>query len=897
MAAPRPLADRAAWHQRVDGRVALGVTLIVTFALLAVLGATGRVITATSIERSAADLEGARNAFDQIVAIRTASAAAEARLVLATPAFRAMMETDPDVPINGVTLNQLTDEYCRKLRATFCVVTDADGAWTARGGDTSVESPGTTTALAGPIAVAREGRSANRIVATAAGMLLVVSEPAMFGEVEVVGTLTAAYRLDNATARDLAVITHCDVSFLCGTRVCGTSLGVGAEAALAAMLSNGSAGPPALGAPGASPARRKIGDMTFVGGVYPLKAASPDATLALLQDWSPARHAINQLYLVLFGIGGVVLAIALVGGFAFSRRLTRPLRDLAGAAGEIAGGQWGRSVKIEGPVETRTMGEAFNHMASSIAHWHEQAESRARRLGETYERFRSVSDSVHDAIISADTDGRVLFWNRHAEVVFGHAEADALGQPLTMLVPERHLAAFTAALDRLREEPGASADTIEISGLRRDGTEFPIELSLSTWKAGAALCSTAVIRDITERRHAAEALRQREDELRQANKMEAVGRLAGGVAHDFNNLLTAILGYADLLLDKLPGDDPNRRQIVEIQKAGRSAASLTRGLLAFSRKQVLQPIVLNLNTVVSNSENLLRRLIGEDVELVIALEPTLAATTADPAQIEQLLVNLAVNARDAMPAGGRLTIATVNLDEATTRVHAPAAAGGSVAVVVRDTGVGMTEAVRAHIFEPFFTTKGPGHGTGLGLASVYGAVKQSGGHVWVDSTPGQGSTFTVCLPAVAAAAVHPAEAVAGDPRLLRGTETVLLVEDNDAVREMARETLEGYGYQVVEASNGREALRIAAPALDRISIVLTDVVMPLMGGAELAVRLRTMRPDLKFIFASGYASDPVPGPPASSPNAAFLQKPFTPSALGRLVRQVLDVPTEAAATL
>jgi CheY-like chemotaxis protein len=249
-----------------------------------------------------------------------------------------------------------------------------------------------------------------------------------------------------------------------------------------------------------------------------------------------------------------------------------------------------------------------------------------------------------------------------------------------------------------------------------------------------------------------------------------------------------------------------------------------------------------------------------------------------------------------MPAGGRLTIATVNLDEATTRVHAPAAAGGSVAVVVRDTGVGMTEAVRAHIFEPFFTTKGPGHGTGLGLASVYGAVKQSGGHVWVDSTPGQGSTFTVCLPAVAAAAVHPAEAVAGDPRLLRGTETVLLVEDNDAVREMARETLEGYGYQVVEASNGREALRIAAPALDRISIVLTDVVMPLMGGAELAVRLRTMRPDLKFIFASGYASDPVPGPPASSPNAAFLQKPFTPSALGRLVRQVLDVPTEAAVT-
>jgi nitrogen-specific signal transduction histidine kinase len=397
-----------------------------------------------------------------------------------------------------------------------------------------------------------------------------------------------------------------------------------------------------------------------------------------------------------------------------------------------------------------------------------------------------------------------------------------------------------------------------------------------------------VIRDITERRHAAEALKQRDDELRQAQKMEAVGRLAGGVAHDFNNLLTAILGYADLLLEKLPADDPNRRQITEIQKAGRSAASLTRSLLAFSRKQVLQPVVLNLNAVVVNSENLLRRLIGENIELITSLEPSIAAVKADPAQIEQLLVNLAVNARDAMPAGGRLTIATVNLDQATTRQHVPTAAGASAALVVRDTGVGMTDEVRAHIFEPFFTTKGPGQGTGLGLASVYGAVKQSGGHVWVESAPGAGSTFTVCLPVVAAMPERTSGPVAENALLFRGTETVLLVEDNDAVRAMARETLTGFGYTVVEATNGKEALRIAGPNLDKISIVVTDVVMPLMGGAELAVRLRTLRPDLKFIFASGYASDPVPGPPASSPGAAFLQKPFTPSALGRTVREVLD---------
>jgi CheY-like chemotaxis protein len=297
-----------------------------------------------------------------------------------------------------------------------------------------------------------------------------------------------------------------------------------------------------------------------------------------------------------------------------------------------------------------------------------------------------------------------------------------------------------------------------------------------------------------------------------------------------------------------------------------------------------------------NSENLLRRLIGENIDLVTSLEPSIAAVKADRAQIEQLLVNLAVNARDAMPSGGRLTIATVNLDLATTRQHVPTATSASAALVVRDTGLGMSEEVQAHIFEPFFTTKGPGHGTGLGLASVYGAVKQSGGHVWVESAPGDGATFTVCLPAVAAMPERTPPASDEDHALLfRGTETVLLVEDNEAVRELARETLTGYGYRVVEAANGKEAMRVASQNLDAIAIVVTDVVMPLMGGAELAVRLRTMRPDLKFIFASGYASDPVPGPPASSPGAAFLQKPFTPSALGRTVREVLDAGTTVTA--
>jgi len=867
----------------VDARLAMGVTLIAGLSLTGVLAASARLMTSASLERSQSDLDGARQAFEELVASRTAFAAAQTRLVIGSPQFRAMMGEDPDLAIAGETLNQLTAEYCAKLGAAFCVVADTQGRWTAQTGFRD-SSPAAIAGLSRTIDAAGR-RPANSIIVADTGMYLVVSEPAMFIEGEMIGTLTAGYPLDDALARELARITRCDVSFVCGSRLCGTSLGAAAEITLAGMLAHDGA---ALGAVGGTPERRHIGDREFVSALYGLRADASEAKLALLQDWTPTARAARQLSVVLAGIGGVTMVVALVAGFVFSRRLTRPLRDLASAADAIAAGDRSTTVPLQGPVETRTMAEAFNHMASSIAHWHDEADSRARRLSETYERFRSVSDSVNDAIISANTQGNILFWNRHAASVFGYAEEDAIGRPLSMLFPAESLGAYHTAVAELDADEQRGTGTVELLGLRRDGSMIPVELSLSAWMVNTARCYTAVIRDITERRQAAEALKQREDELRQAQKMEAVGRLAGGVAHDFNNLLTAILGYAELLLDTLPGDDPNRRQIAEIQKAGRSAASLTRGLLAFSRKQVLQPVVLNLNAVVSNSEHLLRRLIGEDVELVITLEPSVAAVKADPAQVEQVLVNLAVNARDAMPSGGTLTIATVNLDEATTREHAPAATGASAALVIRDTGVGMTDDVRAHIFEPFFTTKAPGQGTGLGLASVYGAVNQSGGHVWVESAPGRGSTFTICLPAVASIP-EPSQVETQENSLVyRGSETVLLVEDNDVVRAMARETLVGFGYTVVEASNGREALKVAGTALDRISLVLTDVVMPLMGGAELAVRLRTMRPDMKFIFASGYASDPVPGPPASSPGAAFLQKPFSPSTLGKTVRRVLD---------
>jgi two-component system cell cycle sensor histidine kinase/response regulator CckA len=430
--------------------------------------------------------------------------------------------------------------------------------------------------------------------------------------------------------------------------------------------------------------------------------------------------------------------------------------------------------------------------------------------------------------------------------------------------------------------------TIELSGRRRDGSGVPLEMSLSTWRAGGDVFYTAVIRDITDRRQAQEALRQREEQLRQAQKMEAVGRLAGGVAHDFNNLLTAILGYADFLIIDVPAG--SRADVEGIQKAGRTAAALTRQLLAFSRRHVLQPEVLDLNAVVANTDKLLRRLISEDVELVMNLQPGLPAIKADPGQIEQIVLNLAVNARDAMPEGGHLTIdtATEHIAEATIRGGMPAPQGPYVVLGVSDTGSGMTDEVRSHIFEPFFTTKELGKGTGLGLATVYGIVQQSGGYIEIETAPGKGTRFRIGLPALAhAAAGAPAPAATPLPSK-PGSETVLVVEDNESARELAREALVRSGYRVLEATNGEEGLKLAIEHAGSIAVVLTDVVMPVMGGRELAARLAAMWPDLKVILMSGYTDDAMVHQQGLEPRSAFIQKPFTPQTLCRVIREVLD---------
>ena len=387
-------------------------------------------------------------------------------------------------------------------------------------------------------------------------------------------------------------------------------------------------------------------------------------------------------------------------------------------------------------------------------------------------------------------------------------------------------------------------------------------------------------RDITE-------LKRLEQQFRQAQKMEAVGQLAGGVAHDFNNLLTAIIGFGEMAFNSLDPADPNRELITEIRRAGQRAATLTRQLLAFSRKQVLRPEVVSLNALLGDVLKLLQRLIGEDIEVSLTPDEALGMARIDPGQFEQAVINLAVNARDAMPQGGSLLIETANveLDEMYASLHEDVAAGPYVMVAVSDSGLGMDEATRARIFEPFFTTKPTGEGTGLGLAMVYGFVKQSGGHVEAYSEPGRGTTFKIFLPRVFDAVVTlPADDTATMPK---GHETVLLVEDEEAVRTLTGRVLQAAGYTVLSARNGPEAIRLADEHQDTIHLLATDLVMPRMSGLEVASQLTQTRPGIRILLMSGYPNEAAMrhGVP---PGASLLQKPFNAIGLTRAVRQVLD---------
>jgi PAS domain S-box-containing protein len=505
-------------------------------------------------------------------------------------------------------------------------------------------------------------------------------------------------------------------------------------------------------------------------------------------------------------------------------------------------------------------------------------------LRESEVSYRTLVERAPVGIYRSSAEGKFLAVNAALVRILGYDSSEQVQQ----LDMARDVYADPAERQRLLDRDTYSDreyDEVEATWKRRDGQLLTVQLSVRAERdaaSGIAYYET-IVRDVTEQRRL-------QAQLLQAQKMEAVGRLAGGVAHDFNNLLTVIISYTDLLLEDLDRDDPKREDLAAVRKAAEGAAALTHQLLAFSRKQVLQPRVLDLNATVASTEKLLRRLIGEDIRLVAKLGSGLGQVKADPGQIEQVIMNLAVNARDAMPAGGQLTIETANveMDEAYVRGHPLAEPGRYVMLAVSDTGIGMDEQTKAHIFEPFFTTKEMGKGTGLGLATVYGIVKQSGGFIWLYSEPGQGTSFKIYLPLVEESAQRHATPAAA--KLPRGTETILVVEDAPAVRAVTRQVLERQGYVVLEAPNGEAALVLATKHHGPIHLLLTDVVMPGVNGRQLSEQLARPRPDMLVLFTSGYTDDSVVRHGILESGIAYLQKPFTPDGLARKVREVLDSP-------
>jgi PAS domain S-box-containing protein len=865
------------WHRRMEARVVAGVLLLVTLSVTGVLVAATRVATRSAIDRASANLQDARLQFYRLVDNRAEFAAAQTRLIVALPVFRSVMIT-PVVANDLATLSETADSYRKDLAADFAILTDPAGKPTATPGWPATET--FPSDLRAAISGAAHGESRRSIVTVRSQLFLAISEPAKFSD-EVLGTTTFGFALDDRVARELAQVNHSEINLVTDNKLVGSSLPSPLQAQVAAAVADGTL----LKLRGVSSTVKTFGDRQFIEGAFPLfrdRSFDDMGRLVLLQDWGPTQQFLDELQRSLILAGAAVFVLALGGGLIFSRRTTRPLMDIASAARTIAGGDWTREVPVRGSAEATTVAVAFNDMTRSLRDQANSLESSARR-------FSTVTQSARDAIVSTDESGNIIFWNRSAEHIFGCSEAEVLGQPLTMLIEESDRPGYTAALPTPVGDDLAFGQTLEVTAIRKDGHRFPSEFSLAALAGSHGTTLTAVIRDVTERKQVEETLRQRDDQLRQAQKMEAIGRLAGGVAHDFNNLLMAIRGYAELLVQELEESDARRADAQEILQAADRATGLTRQLLAFSRRQVITPEALALDDVVETMRNMLQRLIGEDIQLITEVWPGLIPVLGDRTQIEQILVNLVVNARDAMPEGGKIAIElrNIELDAIGIAAHPGLQPGEYVEMAVSDTGTGMDPETASRIFEPFFTTKENGKGTGLGLATVYGIIQQNNGAIEVQSSPGTGTTFYIYLPRATDYGNLPRpKKVQAD----KGTETILLVEDDDRVRVLVSNMLKRHGYNILIASQGDQALEIAARYQGRIHLLLTDVVMPGISGRLLSERFTALRPDTRVLYMSGYSDDAVLRHGVRSAGTHFVQKPFSIERLAQKVRETLAQP-------
>lgn len=616
----------------------------------------------------------------------------------------------------------------------------------------------------------------------------------------------------------------------------------------------------------------------------------------LVRDGRPAQRIVGRSAHELYGRqtlvtadgrsmpGDEVIARALAGealtgtseiaGVVYELRLL-PHRGEDGAVAGFLGVATDVTEHWRAQAALRRSEARFQRVVASNISELQQAE---RALRETSDLLQTLVTASPAPIVVVDVEGRVRLWNPAAEALFGWTAAEVQGRPVPCLPPDE----LPDLVEEVRR--GIARRGREARRLRKDGTEVVVAVHAAPLRdAGGDIAGAmAVLIDVTEQRRL-------EEELRQTQKMDAIGRLAGGIAHDFNNVLQVIRGYVEELFHAIPPGTGVWEDLEQIARATERAGTLTRQLLAFSRKQVLQPRVLDPNALVENMNRMLRRLIGEDIELVTLVDPGVGRVKADAGQLEQVLLNLVVNARDAMPRGGTITIETsrLEIEDDRSRPHHEMQPGVYVVIAVSDTGQGMDRETQARIFEPFFTSKEQGRGTGLGLSTVYGIVKQSGGHVHVYSEPGHGTTFRVYLPGCDEGG-EPSRRRTDPPAQVSGAETILIVEDEDMVRRLASRVLRRQGYAVVEAPNGEEALRVAAAHEGPIDLLLTDVIMPRMGGRELAERLLERHPGIAVVFMSGYTENAIAQHGVLEPGTVLLEKPFTPAALLRTVRSVLD---------
>jgi len=596
------------------------------------------------------------------------------------------------------------------------------------------------------------------------------------------------------------------------------------------------------------------------------------------QELDEIERAGDRATVTLLSIGLGTLIIASILGWRVTRSIGGRLQQMDAAVRALARGEFHQRVNVGGSDEIGRLARVFNEMSERVSVLYES-------LQRSEAQFRSLIENVSDFIVVIQADGSIRYASPSFEREAGEGTS-LVGKNLIDLTVDEDRTAVLNLIAAVQLRPMTEDETpapmeAEFHIQQRDGGVRNLEASATNLLQHPAVNGIVVnARDVTERR-------KLEEQLMRAQRMEAIGTLSGGVAHDFNNILTVILGHTEVLLQAMKSS-PMSGHLKSIEEASRRASALTRQLLAFSRKQVLQPTVFNLNTLIMDLDKMLRRMISEDIELETVADPKLGTVKADPGQIEQVVMNLVVNARDAIRGGGRITIETANLmlDEDYVREHAGARPGPYVVLAVSDTGEGIAPDVLPHIFEPFFTTKEVGRGTGLGLSTVYGIVKQSGGNVWVYSQPGRGSTFKIYLPRVDEPALVVAEPA--QPAAESGAETVLLVEDEPALRDLIKIALSGHGFTVLDVGNPGDAITLCKKHTAPLHLLLTDVIMPGMDGPALAKQVRIERPGIKVLYMSGYATNFIMHDGEVDPGTNFLEKPFHPRALLHKVREVLD---------